>query len=362
MKRYSHSYLLLTALFIFGCCAQDVEFPNPEHRPELVYPISWSIPTVQDVGTRALVNNGLLQEACTPVTGGRSIGVWGQSVVTMNDQTSTHQDFVATPLTFAPKAEDTNPFSNWNYPGEAVYWRSNAIYDFRACYPQDVVTNLMTQMNANVFQGGPINTLELQEDILVAATRIDTKTTDTSKPVPLDMRHIFAALKFKVKAIDGFTPASGEGVTSCWLQNQNDATDLFSPSGYLVHSGNALPEIMWYSYESSVAPMYVWKHEGVSFINENTLYTPNGGLEGDRYTNNDGWLLVVPQQVKEGTLHFCYTLKNAGSQVFSVAIPAITYECSMQYTYLLEIRGSAVDLKLTIAPWNHLESSYDIVL
>lgn len=361
MKRYSHSYILLIALFGFGSCAQDVDSPHPEQGPELMYPISWSTPMVQGINTRALVNNSLLEESCTP-SGGRSIGVWGQSVVSSGEQSSIYQDFVATPLTFAPKAEDSNPHNNWNYPGEAVFWRSNAIYDFRACYPQDVMTGLMTQMDATVFQGGPINTSALQEDILVAATHINTRTADLSKPVPLDLRHIFAALKFKVKAVDGFTPSNGEGVTSCWLQNQDASTDLFSPSGYLVHSGNETPKITWYPYESSTAPMYVWKHEGVSFANEGTLYTPNGGLEGDIYTNNDGWILVVPQPVKAETLHFCYTLKNAGSQVFSVAIPAITYECSMQYTYVLEIRGSKVDLKLTISPWNHLESSYDIIL
>jgi hypothetical protein len=195
MKRYSHSYILLIALFGFGNCAQDVDSPHPEQGPELMYPISWSTPMVQGINTRALVNNSLLEESCTP-SGGRSIGVWGQSVVTSGEQSSTYQDFVATPLTFAPKAEDSNPHNNWNYPGEAVFWRSNAIYDFRACYPQDVMTSLMTQMDATVFQGGPINTSALQEDILVAATHINTRTADLSKQVPLDLRHIFAALKF----------------------------------------------------------------------------------------------------------------------------------------------------------------------
>ena len=78
-----------------------------------------------------------------------------------------------------------------------------------------------------------------------------------------------------LKAVDGFVPATGEGVTSCWLQNKTNATNLFSPSGYLVHSGNASPDITWHPYESSAAPMYKWKHQGVSFDKENTLYTSN---------------------------------------------------------------------------------------
>ena len=365
MRQLCQTYILLTALFIFAGCVQETGEPFPEPQPAIKYPISWKIPSVQSVGTRALVNNTLLQESCTPVAGGtnKSIGIWGQATVTLNNQTAIYQDFVATPLTYAAKAEDSNPYSNWNYEGEAIYWRSHAVYAFRACYPQDVMTNLMTQMDATMFQGGPINTSVLQEDILVAATQVDTKTANLANPVPLDLKHIFAALKFKVKAVDGFVPATGEGLTSCWLQNQTNATDLFSPSGYLVHSGNSLPEIIWYPYESSDAPMYLWEHqEGVSFKEESVLYTPNGALEGNEYTNNDAWVLVVPQQVKEGTLHFCYTLKHAGEQVFSVPIPAITYENAKQYTYLLEIRGSSAELKVSIAPWNHLESSHNIVL
>ena len=224
------------------------------------------------------------------------------------------------------------------------------------------MTTLMTQMDATIFQGGPINTSTLQEDILVAAIQIDTRSTNLSEAVPLDMKHIFASIKFKVKAVDGFVPATGEGVTSCWLQNKTNATNLFSPSGYLVHSGNASPDITWHPYESSAAPMYKWKHQGVSFDKENTLYTSNNELEGEQYTHNNGWLFVVPQTVKEGTLQFCYTLKNSGEQVFPVNIPAITYEEGKQYTYMLEVRGSEVGVKLTIAPWNYLESSHDITI
>ena len=108
--------------------------------------------------------------------------------------------------------------------------------------------------------------------------------------------------------------------------------------------------------------MYLWKHSGLSFNTEATLYTSNNGNTGSQYTNNDGWLLIVPQQVKEGTLRFYYTLNMTGNQVYSVGIPAITYEYGKKYTYMLEISGSEVDITLTIAPWNKLDSSYDINL
>ena len=359
MKKLCHTYILLTASLIFAGCAQETEYPFPEPLPASSYPISWNIKQ-----TRALVDNNVLKESCREKADGtnESIGVWGQYTMNQNGQNRTIQEFVATPLNYGVKEDENNALDHWYYPGDLRYWQTPAVYDFRACYPQELMTTLMTQMDATMFQGGPINTSTLQEDILVAAIQIDTRRTNLSEPVPLNMKHIFAAIKFKVKAVDGFVPATGEGVTSCWLQNKTNATNLFSPSGYLVHSGNASPDITWHPYESSAAPMYKWKHQGLKFDKENTLYTSNNGLEGEQYTHNNGWLFVVPQTVKEGTLQFCYTLKNSGEQIFPVNIPAITYEEGKQYTYMLEIRGSTVDVTLNIAPWNNLESSYDITI
>ncbi len=359
---YRMNWSALFLLLAFVACTEEDEVTEPEQEQKQK-PSSWQVKTGTDVQGRALVDYSVLQTACTPSADGtnETIGVWGDYTLTLNGQQGNPvQEFIATPLTYVADSEGA---SAWQYPGEDKFWKSLSVYDFRACYPQDVMTTLMTQMDATMFQGGPINTLELQEDILVAATQVNTRTANLSAPVPLDMQHIFAALKFKVKAVDGFVPATGEGVTSCWLQNKGDATDLFSPSGYLVHSGNAIPEIIWHPYESSSeVSMYKWEHNGVSFQTENTLYTANDGKEGEVYTHNDGWVLVVPQTVKEGTLTFNYTLKNAGDHKFSVNIPAVTYEHGKQYTYVLEIRGSEANITLTIKPWNQLDSSYDITI
>lgn len=362
MAKFSHIFLLLILTSLSIGCAQEAETLLPEPLPVSKMPIQWSVNP--EAPARALVDNAAMQQACTPLANGthESIGLWGQYTAAATATPGIVVEFNATPLTFAPRTEDTNPFNDWNYPGDVKYWETAAVYDFRACFPQKLMTTLMTQMDATIFQGGPINTSVLQEDILVAATQVNTATSNLGRPVHLNLQHIFAAIKFKVKAVAGFVPPTGEALTSCWLQNQTSATDLFSPSGYLVHSGNVNPEIRWYPYEASTAPMYEWQHQGVSFNQENTLYTPNNGMKGSAYTNNNGWLLVVPQQVKDGTLRFNYTLKQSGSEVFSVQIPAITYEPGKQYTYMLEIKGSSAEVTLTITPWNYLESSYDVVM
>ena len=337
---------------ILAACTEN-EVPEPEKKA-----ISWQVESDTVAQSKALVNNNALQTACTPNADGtnETIGIWGDFTVNSAGQNITIQEFIATPLTYIPSS------SNWQYPGATKYWMYLSVYDFRACYPQAKMTELMTVMSATQFQSGPINTLELQEDLLVAAKQVDTRTANLSLPVTLNLQHIFAAIKFKVKAADGFKPATDEGLTSCWLQNNTGETNLFSPSGSMVHSGNASPVISWTTSESTEEPMYKWEHEGVSFANENTLYTSNDGKAGEMYTHNDAWVLVVPQTVQEGTLQFCYTLKKTGTRVFAVGIPAITYEHGKQYTYMLEIRGSEANFTLTIKDWNHLESNYDITL
>lgn len=362
MRLGNYLILLFTLLMLTGCAREAEPFPEPQPGSE--YPISWSVPTMSGTDTRALVDNDKLQTSCTPDADGahQSIGVWGQVRVALGNESFIYDDFVATPLFYAPRAEGTNPHSDWNYEGELRYWRSHAVYAIRACYPLDLMTSLMTRMEATQFQGGPLNTSVLQEDILVAASEVDTRTADWTKPVDLKLEHIFSALKFKVRAVEGFVPAVGEAITSCWLQNKTNDKDLFSLSGYFVHSGNFQPKTEWTLSESSISPMYVWNHTGISFASENTLYSPNGGLTGSEYTRNDGWILVVPQQVKENSLSFCYTMKNSSDQTFSVDIPAITYLPGKQYVYVLEIRGSEVNVDLTIADWNYKESSYDIIM
>lgn len=356
---YYCRYLLLMFLFGWVACTQENNDVLSESMDTDI-PISWRVQSEQGHEARALVDNAMLQTSCKESDGGsqESIGVWGEYTMNVGGQNETNEIFSATPLTYSLQEESYA----WAYPGDPRYWRNQAVYNFRACYPQTLMESLMTQMDATVFQGGPINTMALQKDILVSAIQVDTRTNNWSKVVPLDMQHVFAALRFKVKAESGFTPSFDEGVTSCWLQNKTNASDLFSPSGYLLYSGNQDSDIVWYTYESSDAPMYLWKHKNLSFNEENILYTNNGGLDGEQYTHNDGWLLIVPQTVRPETLQFCYTLSNAGNQVFSVNIPAVTYEHGQMYTYLLQIRGSEVEVELSITPWNLLKSSYDITL
>ena len=359
-RTYIAAMLLLLGL---SACSSKEDIPQPEPLPEQTdMSIRWKVKSNESVESKALVDNDVLQGTCTPSEGGtcESIGVWGQYVIEEDGQTSTHVEFDAVPLTYAAKTEDTNPYNDWNYPGEARRWVSGGVYTFRACYPQALMESLMTEITPTILQG-TVNTAEIQKDLLVASAYVDTNTANLSGPVPLDLKHILAAIRIRVEAEDGYDPGD-DAITSCWFQNQSDATNLFATSGYLVYSGNETSTMVWYPYESNVAPMYEWEHPtGLSFTEggETYLYTNNAD---NAYTTNDGWLLVVPQQVKSNSLHLCYTLKNAPGKVFSRAIPEVTYQAGYKYSYALSIGGADATLTLTIAPWNELDSSYNIDL
>ena len=340
---------------LIACTESDEPMPEQEKMS-----IRWSVKSASiDKGRSLIEGNTALQDSCTSYKGKQSIGIWGSYDIDQSGQTFTRKEFEATPLTYGVKNENTNPHNDWNYPGKNKYWEPGGRYTFRACYPQELMEDKMTEITPNIIQGS-LNTAEVQRDIMVATAYVNTLTTDLSKPVPLDMMHVFSALKFKVKAANDYT-AGDDAVTSCWLQNQSTDTDLFTTSGYLVFSGAwGAVTLRWNEYDASDAPMYRWEHSGISFQTENTLYTNNNNATGKEYATNDGWLLVIPQEVKANSLHFCYTLRNAGTKEFSVPIPAITYEAGKRYTYMLEISGASAKVTLSIADWNMLDSSHDI--
>mgnify|MGYP003292448916 CR=1 FL=1 len=189
----------LACLLLLAACKTETIVPQPEEPEQPAQPlqsIRWSVCSAE---TRALVDDNILQTSCIPVESGNyhSIGVWGQYTINENGQQTTNTEFSATPLTFSRKPTDTNPYNDWNYPGDTRYWRMDAKYDFRACYPQKRMTELMTQMDATIIQGA-VNTSVLQEDLLVAAAQVSTAITTPRGPVPLLMKHIFAALRFKI--------------------------------------------------------------------------------------------------------------------------------------------------------------------
>ena len=104
-------------------------------------------------------------------------------------------------------------------------------------------------------------------------------------------------------------------------------------------------------------------------------YTAENATSGDLFTQNNGWVLILPQ-ASSGNLQFCFTTTNGEEAIYRVTIPKITeritasdgsvyesteYRPGRRYTYTITITEANVDLTLTVADWNERESSYEIV-
>ena len=379
------------------------ESPGGSHVPgtNSDIPITWNVAEVERPhnGTRSLVGPETdgegnpypdrdwitLEEACTPATSGgkdEAIGIWADYSYTDNggEQTTIKDVFKGTRLIYAHK-EDGNPHSDWNYAGSDLYWFIGGLYKFRAYFPQHLESQVVASTNATTFVI-EYPTHKIQDDMLIAYNSVDTNdpATDLGAPVTLHFRHGLAAVRFLVKA--NFT--NTDYLTSCYFQN-TDTRD-FATSGMLAY-GSAEDEekLTWVmGYNPPVTEkIYYWKNSGVLFSTDQETdttvpamaYTDDGTTEGQTYTQNNGWVLILPQE-SSGKLQFCFTTRNGNDAVYKVTIPRITkqvddgsgnvtqstkYEPGKRYTYTISITESNVELTITVADWNERESSYDIV-
>lgn len=308
--------------------------------------------------TRALMEDySSLRDACTQFEyrEAEKIGLLGK--LTRNGESETVFDDVD--LWWWEK-EFGNPFndqlgnsSRWNYSGENVYWTEDAEYVFRAYFPKSLVT---LQPGSGV--DGILVVYDSQNsqyDLMVSHRKLSSRAEN---PVNLDMKHALSALKFDFRFVsDGIT----DNLLSCWLENNTGGR--FYTSSTLNYS----EDIMW--PESSPNPagtaLYYWEPVAPVTITSQTpvsaYSTPAAVGKGSTYTDNSGWLLVIPQSSDvSGSLKLCFRTTTGGDSVYSVNLPGYDFQPGYRYTYHVKMTSTEIDLGLTIAQWNERKSSYEI--
>lgn len=393
---HTQKYLFALTLLAAWGCSTEPDDKVPATPEDGTIPVVWDVVGVDKPGTqsRALIGPEpeegqtpdwiTLEEACTPTASGghgKAIGIWADYTYMDTDgQESTMKDiFRGTRLIYSYK-EGGNPYSDWNYAGSDLYWFIGGKYKFRAYYPQDLADQVVSSTNATTFVI-EYPTHDIQEDLLLAYNQVDTTNPliNLAEPVSLHFSHGLAALRFLVKA--NYT--SSDQLTACYLQNA--ATRDFATSGMLAYGTETQPEnISWIrGYNPPVTErIYYWSHPGVTFSTDEAgnatpalAYTAENATAGDLFTQNDGWVLILPQ-ISSGNLQFCFTTSNGEDAIYRVAIPKITeriqasdgsiyesteYRPGKRYTYTIAISETNVDLTLTVADWNERESSHEIV-
>ena len=178
-------------------------------------------------------------------------------------------------------------------------------------------------------------------------------------PVQLLFQHTLAALSFDYQ----FTSEGvSDKLTACWLENV-EANGFYTSSTL-----NYDASINWPQSTSVPAGnrMYYWEPVSPLQIVSGSAakaYTSSAASveKGAHYTENDGWLLVIPQTTKgPESLKICFTPDMGGSEFYRVGLPVTTLEAGHRYTFHIKISSTNVDVKLTIKDWNERKSAYDI--
>ncbi len=376
MKKLRYIGLCLLMATAVGCHEDAASLIPPAETADI--PIRWKMQPVEGMqSSRALVEDAgtttaeeFLQDACdADDAGSERIVIWGDYANVINGQQTVQEGFFdgVNLAYYGISAEEDSP-TGWDYDGEDRYWTLGGTYKFRAYYPKNGV-NIVSSSNATTFVF-EWNSVQSQTDLLVAYKEVDTKNWKLSDPVPLAMKHALSALQFNFRFVDGYY--TEDKLTGCWLENSKE--DDFSCVGIFVYGGTSDAENMaWagaYAYEPGVE-MYKWTYDtGIPIestesgtVTMATAYT-GGATSGEQYITNDGWLLVIPQQLS-GDVYLCFTTEKGGSNIYRAKIPANTgtdgsYKPGYKYNYTVQISKTNLQLSLSIAEWNKLDSSHDI--
>lgn len=392
MNRTLLYIVLLSAAVLSGCGREDM--PSADISGQRIW---WNVDSVEGLrATKSLINSyDALVDACKPEGDGGdggSISVWADYTI---ENETTKNVFEGTSIIYQDKVGG-NPHSSWNYKGNDIYWSLGGQYKFRAYYPTDADNKgandtdgiqLGDGCNATVFQMN-YNTMMTQKDLLVAYNTIDTRSWNLSHPVPLNFRHALSALQFRFQLINipGQEYLDSDYLTSVWIENIVDESEKpFTSIGGLVYGneGEGNEEKLGWTENKWRNPgdkLYEWVNDGVLMENRQeggtvettqaVAYTVTGTTEGQMFTDNDGFLLVIPQR-SEGNVKLFFTTSHGGDTEYSITIPKITgtdqngpsetgeyFIPGYRYIYTISITKTDIRLLLTIKPWNKLDSSY----
>lgn len=338
------------SLLLMTSCGNDNEMDIPTSYPEATaFPISCSAHAASAASnSRTLIDgdtqaerDAALQAACTPGTGGDAIAIYGSYTPNSGGDATTVFDNTALVYDASVGTNDETNRINWNYANEQ-YWTKEATYDFRACYPQGLLTGSPASLS------GTYNTLTQQKDLMVAYTQVNTLTTPSAMgtPVPLEMHHALAAVSFKVQSEDG----SDMTLASLSLN------DLYTVGTFTYDYTGATPTPLWTDWSNRhTRTSYEWS--GNLAFNNETLVTHYSATGLGTYAT-DGYILVIPQTCRP-TLDLSTTKKTYNTASLHTA-EGVTYEPGKKYTYTITVSpAEQLIVTLSIKPWNNLNSSYD---
>ena len=359
---YQTSIIAMLLLLGLSACSSKEDIPQPEPLPEQTeIPIRWNVQSEALSDGRALIeNDAALQTACTPSIGGKAIGIWSAYVLGNEEKEQVLGSNSDVSLTYRNGTTWDN-WEGWTYGEDAAFWKQGATYYFNAYFPK--VGGLTEIGNTENSLVGKYNTITTQEDLLVEKVTVDTSAdTFQGSPVLLEMKHALAAIRFQFQSIDNVTMK----LKSFALQNVTEEGIIkgLGTSGTLTYQGEDVALSNWaVKTPLSSEKLYDWQHAGVEFSSTAiTAYQKTGATSGISYTDNEGYVLIIPQEYDGKTKMIFETDKN--TTPFEVVLPAPTEEGTenkflpgYRYNYLIKIAGKDVTLECVAQPWDLVETT-----
>ena len=362
-------------------------------------PISWKVESVDSPSSRSLVGPEFDDEGNpTPIaTGspsnrpaprpgnggeGQANGIWAD--YTYTDSRATRRPTAISlraPGSSMPKRPTgthgaTGTTKETTSTGSRAANTSSAPY-----YPEQIGDNVISSATASTFVI-EYPTHDKQEDLLLAYNYVNTTDpqVDLNQPVALRFSHGLAAVRSSSRPpIRTPTTLLRAGfrtpVRATSPPPESSPTDRIPTRRASPGSTATIPPV--------TERIYYWKNSGVEFSTDPTAgtstpamaYTRTGTSEGELFAQNNGWVLILPQQ-SSGNLQFCFTTQSGEEGVYRVSIPKVTerikasdgsvvestdYLPGKRYTYTISITETNLILDLTVADWNERESSHSIV-
>lgn len=356
--------ILLSVVMLLSSCTKGYldhgDSSSGESMPELIgWSVSADLPDgALDPKTRALVDDyDNLRDACTLLESHEpeKIGLLGE--YTLDGVSKVVFDNID--LWWWEK-EDGNPYfeqdggnSYWNYSGDNVYWTDDADYTFKAYFPKSKVE---LQPGSGAEKLLAVYDTEIsQYDLLVAHRQLKSKEEN---PVKLDMLHALSALKFDFQFVDDDVT---DHLLACWLENHR--SDGFYTSSTLNYSN----EVVWPKSTATPVgtPIYYWEPFAplaITGTHAVEAYSTSASVgKGGVYTDNSGWILIIPQASdKAGSLKLCFKTDTGGNVVYRVDLPAYEFAAGSRYNYHVKMTSTEIKVGLTISDWNERKSSYEI--
>lgn len=358
-KSYPTYYFKLVLSCVPICLFVACQNSGEEYmfEDEMEQQIHWNVQSVTLEDSRSLIgDNEMLIKACTPALGGQAIGIWSAQKLNGNQNEIPTQNVLGNPTGDVRLIYDEGTaWENWNgwtYGIMAVYWKINATYYFNAYYPKEGGMTDIKQTTTSI--SGKYNTTTTQNDFMLCRQIVDTSADNfTAAPVPLLMKHALAALRFQFESNSKYP----KYVQSFALKNES--TNGLATSGTITYQDGDINIANWAANTPTTGDIYAWEHpsDGVAFTNTEkaiAYQAATNTVVGNVYTENDGWVLTIPQTYNGGT-KMSFTIDG---EDYEVELPKKDFLPGTKYTYLIKVTGGEkVTLECVAQPWDLVETT-----